>query len=76
MDGDVFNGAEAHTEVPLQARYGESTGVIERGMNEERRTGTWEALLTPPGNLPVVGHVNEQEECPMVRRESDRPIVL
>ena len=28
------------TEVPLSARYGESTGVIERGMDEERRTGT------------------------------------
>ena len=46
-DGDVFNGAEANTEVPLQARYGESAGVIERGMYEERRSGTWEALFIP-----------------------------
>ena len=50
VDGDVFNGAKATTEVPLSARYGESTGVIERGMNKERRTGTWEALHIPPGS--------------------------
>jgi len=44
----VSKANQPNTEVPILARYGESTGVIERGMNEERYTGTWEALLTPP----------------------------
>jgi hypothetical protein len=64
VDGDVFNGAEANTEVPLQARYGESTGVIERGMSEERRTGTWEALL-------LHREVSGGRTCQRTRRMSD-----
>ena len=35
------------------ARYGESAGVIARGMYEERRTGTWEAQHVPSEYLTV-----------------------
>ena len=57
------------------ARCGETDGVIEHGMDEERQQELGRPHMLHAEHR-MVGHCNNKEECSMVYGESDQLIVL